>query len=60
MFDAFGTEPPEDDDEDLSLGFAFMAALLSESEMVEIGPGVWCHSGDGVIWITDARKDPGE
>lgn len=44
-----------DDDEDLTLGYSLLRALAEEDHaLVEIGPGVWRHSGEGVTYV---RKD---
>lgn len=41
-----------DDDEDLTLGFNMMRALAkADRTLVEIAPGVWRHSGEGVIYM---------
>lgn len=39
------------DGEDLTLGYSLLRALAAESGLVEIGPGVWRHSAEGVTWV---------
>lgn len=41
-----------DADEDLTLGFSLLRALAeSEHTLVEIAPGVWRHSAEGVTYM---------
>lgn len=48
MIDSWG-------DEDLTLGFNLLRALAEEDHtLVEISPGVWRHSAEGVTYM---RKD---
>jgi hypothetical protein len=40
-----------DEDEDLTLGFSLLRALAeSDHILVEIAPGVWRHSAEGVTY----------
>lgn len=42
-----------DDHEDLRLGFSLMRELAeSDHTLVEIAPGVWRHSGEGVTYMS--------
>jgi len=41
-----------DDEEDLTLGFNLLRALAEEGHtLVEIAPGVWRHSAEGVTYM---------
>jgi hypothetical protein len=41
-----------DKEEDLTLGYSMLRALAEAGEpMVEVGPGVWRDSGQGVTWV---------
>lgn len=43
---------PGPDDEDLTLGYSLLRALAeSEYTLVEISPGVWRHSAEGVTYM---------
>lgn len=44
-------QAPPDDREDLTLGYSFLRALAEAGALVEIGPGVWRHSAEGVTWV---------
>lgn len=44
--------PQVDDEEDLTLGYSLLRALAeSEHTLVEIAPGVWRHSAEGVTYM---------
>lgn len=46
-----------DAEEDLSVGYTMLRALAeSEHTLVEIAPGVWRHSGEGVTYMSKDER----
>lgn len=49
-----------DQEEDLSVGYSLLRALAeADHTLVEIAPGVWRHSGQGVTYVSKEEVDCG-
>ncbi|HET8762387.1 MAG TPA: hypothetical protein VFM12_03175 [Gemmatimonadales bacterium] len=46
-----GEDLPPDTEDEPTLGYRILRALAEEGALVEIGPGVWRHSAEGVTWV---------